>query len=182
MTCIPCTNLDRTNQHRLSSCAFSTTYDPFFIKDNFSIKDLKNRKYTCIYNDSDCSLSIAHNYDEILLEQNFELSVTGEWIINNGKYEIHLYVSINSQSDNDLSCETLGLILEALADSELSLLEKYPHLGKSRIIVYFNSPDDKYDRAENWHSLKYWTQDYKKSHKKKQSARLPPQMCPACKK
>jgi len=48
------------------------------------------------------------------------------------------------------------VVLEGIAFAETALLNKYPELGESRIIVHFKSLDEKYDRVEYWHRLKYW--------------------------
>ena len=177
----------------------------------------------------DCvSLSVGHNYDRKLLSSSNDHSgIIGKWVKNGHKqssssafnlpgpvndlddrYEIHLKVLISTKdypdaaSRNKTICKDLGIVLEGIAFAETTLLEKYQHLGNSRVLIHFSSIDENYDRVENWHRLKYWSQDYvesdrrsqdksqDKSHrsdrdkkkKKKHTQRRLPQMCATCRK
>jgi len=190
--CIQCSDLNRSNQHKLSSTSFSIRYKSSSIKNHLSLP----RRYTCVYHNNIGSLSIGHNYDKDLLSSVTDQSaITGKWLKNKDHYEIHIKALISNKDDhhapsrNKFLCENLSVILEAIASAESSLLKEYPYLGNTRVLVYFDSLDEEYDRAENWHSLKYWTQDYesqknnkdtKTPKKKKKYPRRPPQMCPTC--
>lgn len=158
--CIQCSDFERTNQHRSHSYSLPITYEPDSITKHFSLP----RRYTCVHSDNCVSLSVAHNYDKKLLSSsNDESGIIGKWIKNSDdRYEIHLKVLVstkphpNAASRNKNICKNLGIVLEAIALAETTLIEKYPHLGNSRILVHFRSINEDYDRVENWHRLKYW--------------------------
>ncbi|CAH6419012.1 Staygreen protein [uncultured virus] len=160
--CVQCTDAERSNQHRLKPLLCSITYESSEIIGDLSLP----RKYTSVYNDetSEIYLSIGHKYNKHLLssEEAHEngLVVTGKWIMNDNKYVIHLKVHVNTKEDHKIICSELGVVLEGIAFAESALLEQHSNLGNIRILVHFKSVDEKYDRVENWHRLKYWTRDY----------------------
>jgi hypothetical protein len=188
-TCIQCNDVDRSNQHRLDLSSFTTRYESSYIKDHLDLP----RRYTCTYHKKIGSLYIGHDYNKDLLSSaNHQSGITGKWIKINNKYEIHFKVLLstkdntNSHSRNKSFCKKLSVVLESIANTELLLLKEYPHLGNTRILVYFQSIDNNYDRVENWHSLKYWTQHHikeeSKRSKKKDHLKRPPLMCSSCNK
>lgn len=209
--CIQCTDFERSNQHRLLSSSLPITYEPETITKHFSLP----RRYTCVYKDNCVSLSVAHNYDKKLFSSSHDGSaIIGKWIKNvarsgsvdsdiknpralDDRYEIHLKVLVstkrhpNAASRNKNICKNLGIVLESIAFAETTLLEKYPHLGNTRILVHFRSINEDYDRVENWHRLKYWLpeplgsrspSDHHEPEKKKHKQHRPPQICAACRK
>lgn len=203
--CIQCTDLQRTNQHRLNPYLLPIFYESSDIITNLNLP----RKYTSTHNDTTAEIyiSIGHDYNKYLLSSeeviNNQTQVTGKWIYNQDKHrhEIHLQVDVstiknpNAELRNTIFCAELGPVLEGIAFAETALLEKHPKLGNTRILVHFKSIDEKYDRIEKWHRLKYWapsishtnSHDNKESKKydNKESKRYDnrsPQICTTCRK
>lgn len=188
--CIQCSDFERSNQHRLRSVSFSITYESESINERFSLP----RRYTCVHNNGNMSLSVGRNYDRKMLSSpDDQTGIIGKWIKKSQQYEIHLKVLVSTNdypdviSRNKTICKDLGIVLEGIAFAETALLEKYPDLGNSRVLVHFCSIDEDYDRVENWHRLKYYVESNSKSNrvhhkKKKHNQRRPPLMCPSCQK
>lgn len=177
VSCIQCSDVNRTNQYQLKPISLSINYESTDIITSLELP----RKYTSAYRD----LSIGHDYnnkilqhDDIIKRQN---QVVGEWVKIDGKYEIHLNVIVSSDENPDAStrnkmfCDKLGLILESIAFAETTLLKLYPSLASTRIYVRFHSLEEKYDRTEYWHRLGYWVpdsmRDLSETHSNKSSSR-----------
>lgn len=160
-SCIQCSETNRTNKHYLKPFSLSINYGSADIMTSLELP----RRYTSAYRD----ISVGHEYNNKILQHGDIIKrqnqIVGEWIKNNGKYEIHLNVIVSSDQNPDAStrnktfCDKLSLTLESIAFAETALLKLHPSLASTRIYIRFHSLESKYNRTEYWHRLGYWVVD-----------------------
>ena len=173
-SCIQCSSINRTNQHKLKPFLLSINYESVDIITSLELP----RKYTSAYND--ISIGTSYNnkilqHDDVIKRQNH---IIGEWLRKDNKLEIYLNVIVSSkqnpdaESRNKMFCDKLGLVLESIAFAETSLLKSHPYLDATKIFVRFHSLDPKYDRTEYWHRLGYWVVDSMRDHSEIPSSKV----------
>ena len=88
-------------------------------------------------------------------------SFRAEWVIKGKDHEIMLYLDLGqSPSFTNLTLGSeVGLLLEAIAYSEIPLLSHQKQLGQTKISVSFRAEDKQYCRIEPWNSLESWLPD-----------------------
>jgi hypothetical protein len=158
-----CTTANKKNTHRLNPLLCPITYENADIITHFSLP----RKYTNTHNDQtkEILISVGKNYNKIMLKSpesiNNETQIIGKWIKHkNYKIILQAIVSIhkNPQANirNQIICNELGLVLEAIALAETALLTLHPKLLKTKIYIQFVSTDQQYQRTEYWGRLGQW--------------------------
>lgn len=162
--CVQCNEKDRINRHELMASMVNIIYESADIILSLNLP----RKYTSTHNDESATIyiGVGHNYIKRLLETSevieTESEVTGKWVEMNGKYEIHLKLSVSTEKNpnaairNNIFCKELGAVLESIALAETTLLKLHPQLASTKIFIHFESTDPRYERVEYWHRLGHW--------------------------
>jgi len=155
-----------TNKHYLDPLMLKITYESTDI-----ISQLEGtRKYTYTHG----NICVGSKY----YTADTNKYILGEWIKENGKYQIHIDARYIIIDDDDIS-----IMLESIAFAETSLLENNPMLAGTRIFVKYQD-----EKVEYFHRLGHWTMEsmkksYKKKEKKKKQTyeRRAPLQCEMCK-
>lgn len=171
MTCTQCTRAHQHNQHDLTPLKLPVLYESEAAMTQFKLP----RTYTSTHNAEIPGryVSIGSVYNQYLLQLpeviQTETQVVGAWKRKHNAYEIHLEAIVSSMSNPDAAgrskilCEGMHVVLESIAYAETAILKSHPELGRTKIFIHFKSLDPKYNRTEEWHTLRYWTSDAESS-------------------
>jgi hypothetical protein len=133
-------------------------------------KDFLPRRYTLTHSDStgELFLTIDCDYDKNQISSFYTRfmrdEVLAEWQENDEKYELHLYLHVSggfvfgwAKLRYKIFKFHLPLVLKALIHGDQNLLDLFPQLNDSKILVHFNSEKNKYHKIKNYGTIK----DYK---------------------
>jgi hypothetical protein len=122
-----------------------------------------HRRYTLTHSDmtGDLFLVIAREYDRKaiagLYTRIMRDEVLAELIDSGGSVELRVYCHVSggiiigtAKWRNSFFQAELPLVLEAIRYGDRALFEKLSYLDRVPVRVYFQSPNRKYHRVENW--------------------------------
>jgi len=128
------------------------------------------RRYTLTHSDStgDLFLTIDCEYDDEqisgLYTRFMRDEVLAEWIENEERYELHIYVHVSggfvfgwAKLRYKIFKHHMPLVLKAIRKGDKELFELFPSLDQSQIYIHFLSNRNKYNKIEEFGILK----DYK---------------------
>jgi hypothetical protein len=126
-------------------------------------KDNIHRRYTLTHSDmtGDLFLVIAREYDMKaiagLYTRLMRDEVLAELIDSGGSVELQVYCHVSggiiigtAKWRNSIFIAELPLVLEAIRYGDRAFFERFPDLDQVPVRVYFQSPNRKYHRVENW--------------------------------
>ena len=127
------------------------------------------RKYTLTHSDTTGDLFLTidseYDYEQIsgLYTRFMRDEVLAEWIENEKRYELHIYVHVSggfvfgwAKLRYKIFKYHMPLVLKAIRKGDNELFELYPNLNQSQIYIHFLSKRNKYNKIEEFGML----QDY----------------------
>ena len=128
------------------------------------------RRYTLTHSDvtGDLFLTIDCEYDDDqisgLYTRFMRDEVLAEWIENEKRYELHIYVHVSggfvfgwAKLRYKIFKFHMPSVLKAIRNGDIELFELYPNLDQSQNYIHFISKKNKYNKIEEFGMLK----DYK---------------------
>jgi hypothetical protein len=155
---------NRKNKHSLIPSSTPITYSNNEISTHFSLP----RVYTSTHNDEkrEVYIHVGTELNRKMLSEpepvNVESQVVGKWYRVKGKYEIRLRVLVSTLKNpqaairNKIFCESMSMVLEAIALAERGMLIDNPKKKKAKIYIKFVSHLKEYNRTEKWGRLGEW--------------------------
>ena len=124
------------------------------------------RRYTLTHSDrtGELFLTIGENYNKkqiaSLHTRLMRDEVLAELKQERQDFTLHIYCHVSGGLAigtagwrNNILHRHMRLVIEALHYGDRKLASGHPEFGKARVLVHFQSDDDRYNRVEDWGSL-----------------------------